>query len=249
MLPTTIDVIILSYAKTEELQSLTEQTIRSLLNSETSEKVVFNIVVLESNKKLNPFQFKDTTTIYPTEEFGFNKYLNIGVKYTNSSLICLCNNDLIFHKGWATAIVEAMQKNPTILSASTVCPEMHKKNNIDLSKPVIEGYEKYFSGWCFMINRSLINKIGYFDEKFKFWYADTDYLQTLKKHHIKNYLITGSIVTHLNEVTSKSLSKKEHFKLTLLPQMYFNYKWGKDNYLKYQLKLIYFKLKFSLGSS
>jgi len=248
-MPTTIDVIILSYAKTEELKNLTLQTIDSLLNSEDKQQVDFNIVVLESNKQLSPYQFKNTTTIYPTEEFGFNKYLNIGIKQTNSSLICLCNNDLLFHKGWAIAIIEAMQNNPSILSASTVCPIMHNKNNIDLSNPIIEGYEKFFSGWCFMIKRSLIDKIGYFDGRFKFWYADTDYLQTLKKHHIKNYLITGSLVTHLNEVTSKSLSKKEHFKLTLLPQMYFNYKWGKDSYLKYQLKLIYFKLRFLLGSS
>lgn len=249
MLPIQIDIIILSYAKTEALKNLTIQTINSLLNSEDKQQVDFNIVVIESNKQLSPYQFKNTTTIYPTEEFGFNKYLNIGVKYTNSSLICLCNNDLIFHKGWATAIIEAMQNNPSILSASTVCPIMHNKNNIDLSNPIIEGYEKYFSGWCFMIKRSLIDRIGYFDERFKFWYADTDYLRTLAKHQIKNYLVTQSLVTHLNEVTSKSLSKKEHFKLTLLPQMYFNYKWGNDNYLKYQLKLIYFKLKFLLSTS
>ena len=99
-----IDVVILSYAKNDYLKGLTDQTIATLMDSEDPAKIYFNVIVIESDKKLQPYQFENSTTIYPVEKFGFNKYLNIGIKETSNKYICLANNDLIFHKGWATAM-------------------------------------------------------------------------------------------------------------------------------------------------
>lgn len=245
--PVVIDIIILSYAKNEDLKQFTIHTIQTLLSSEDPEKIQFNILVLESEKRLSPFQFENTTTIYPEESFGFNKYLNIGLKHTSGSLICFCNNDLIFHKEWATEILSVLKKNDSLLSASTFCPLMHRDSHINTNLEAIEGYEGFFSGWCFLIRRELIDQIGYFDEKYSFWYADNDYLRTLNKFQIKNFLIPKAMVTHLNAVTSKSLNKKEYFYLTMLPQLYFNYKWKRDSYIIYRLKTIYFRLKFGFG--
>ncbi|CAH0166348.1 MULTISPECIES: glycosyltransferase family 2 protein [unclassified Pedobacter] len=245
--PVKIDIVILSYAKSEELKQLTTQTIQTLLSSEDPKKIHFNILVLESEKKLSPFQFKNTTTLYPKESFGFNRYLNIGLKNTSENLICFCNNDLIFHKEWATEMLSVLKNNDSILSASTFCPLIQRDNGVNMNMEAVEGYEGFFSGWCFLIKRSLIDKIGYFDEKYKFWYADSDYLRTLNKYQIKNVLIPRSVVTHLNAVTSKSLNKKEYFNLTMMPQLYFNYKWKRDSYIIYKLKTIYFKLKFNFS--
>src|ERR1700761_361091 len=116
-MPVEIDIIILSYAKNEALTKLTEQTIATLLTSEDPEKIKFNVLVVESNKAIKPFQFKNSTTIYPDDNFGFNKYLNVGVNATSSPYIGLCNNDLIFHKGWASEILKAFGQNPKIMSA------------------------------------------------------------------------------------------------------------------------------------
>src|SRR4051812_37526831 len=94
--PTQIDILILSYAKDEHLKDLTIQTIDTLLKSEDPGEIQFNVVVIESNKQMQPYQFENSTTIYPAEKFGFHKYLNIGIRQTNSPYVCLCNNDLIF---------------------------------------------------------------------------------------------------------------------------------------------------------
>lgn len=245
-MPVTIDIIILSYAKTEALKQLTEQTIYTCLASEHPANITFNIVVVESNASLKPYQYEHTTTIYPDVKFGFHRYLNIGIKNTSANYICLCNNDLIFHPNWASAIVEEMERNPKLQCASTFCPEMHTNAKLNAHNKVIIGYETLFSGWCFMIKRSLIEKIGLFDEAFEFWYADADFLKTLRANQIQNALVTNAVVSHLNAVTSKSLSKGDYFRYTILPQLYFNYKWKRDSYLKYKLKEIYFRLRFFL---
>lgn len=244
--PVIIDIIILSYAKNDELKKLTEQTIDTCFKSENPSSIKFNIVVIESNNSINPYQFKNTKTIYPNDKFGFNRYLNIGIKNTESEFICLCNNDLIFHKNWASEILATMRDDIELLSASTFCPSMHKDGEYKMNTGSIAGYEKLFSGWCFLIKRTLLDKIGLFDENFEFWYADADYLKTLKEHGIKNKLITSSLVTHLNAVTSKTLSREEYFKFTQLPQLYFNYKWKRDSFIKYKIKQLYFWFMFLL---
>src|ERR1700749_4974158 len=104
-MPAHIDIIILSYAKDEKLKALTEQTIATLLDSEDPEHIKFDVLVIESDKSLRPYQYPGTQTIYPDETFGYNKYMNIGIKATGNEYVCLCNNDLVFHKGWAGAIL------------------------------------------------------------------------------------------------------------------------------------------------
>ncbi|RZK58190.1 MAG: glycosyltransferase family 2 protein [Pedobacter sp.] len=241
-----VDIIILSYAKNEALKKLTEQTISSCLASEDPNEINFNIVVIESNRALNPYQFDNTTTIYPEKKFGFHRYLNIGVKHTSNEYVCLCNNDLIFHKNWASNILTSMKDDESFLSASTFCPIMHNNGNFGENTGIFDGYESLFSGWCFMVKRQIFEKIGILDEKFEFWYADADFLKTLRANGIKNFLVTNAVVTHLNAVTSKSLTRKERFAFTLLPQLYFNYKWKRDSYLKYKFKLLYFNLMYLL---
>lgn len=243
-----IDIVILSYTKDESLKNLTIQTIETLLNSEDDNDITFNIIVIESNSSMSPFQYPSSRTIYPDESFGFNKYLNIGIRNSRSEFICFCNNDLIFHKNWASEMLREMENNNLIESASTFCPITHTKSGFDETSSPLEGYENLFSGWCFLTRRALFDKIGLFDEKFIFWYADHDFLKTIKKAGIKNYLISSAKVTHINSSTSSKLDAKDFKKLTILPLLYYNYKWGSENYLTYLMKYVYFSIciKFNL---
>ncbi|WP_345100319.1 glycosyltransferase family 2 protein [Mucilaginibacter panaciglaebae] len=246
-MPAKIDIIILSYAKDHNLKALTTQTVKTLLESENPDEVEFNVLVIESNKALQPYQFANTTTIYPSEEFGFNRYLNIGIKHTSNPYICLCNNDLIFHEGWATEILKAMATDPDIVSATPFCPNFHKGAGFDASGPVTEGYFGTFVGWCFFVKRKIFNTIGLLDERFNFWYADADYCHLLEKHHIKNCLIPSSKVTHLGSESLKTTAEKEQQRLTQLPRFYYSYKWQHHSWLKYKIQSALFKLKLLIG--
>lgn len=242
-----IDIIILSYAKDEHLKGLTIQTIETLLASEDPAEIQFNVVVMESNKAMAPYQFKNSTTIYPTEKFGFHKYLNMGIKQTSNPYVCLCNNDLIFHKGWASEILKAMDADPKILSAVPYCPNFHKKEGFAEVGPPLEGYFGLLIGWCIFVKREIFDTIGMLDENLVFWYCDYDYSNTLEKFKVKNCLVPSSVVTHLGSESITKVDSKEHRKLTQVPRLYFSYKWVHHSYLKFVAQTALLRLQMLFG--
>src|SRR6202012_5956626 len=168
----------------------------------------------ESNKSLKPHQFTHTTTIYPDEPFGYNRYMNIGITATSNPYICLCNNDLIFHKGWASNILNQMELDRELLSVNPYCDNYHKRGIEANGQNIISTVNGVLIGWCIFFKREILNVTGYLDEKFEFWYADNDYGNTMKKHAIKHALVTSSRVTHIGSKTHSTLTDKDLFEYT-----------------------------------
>ena len=244
-----IDIIILSYAKDERLKALTTQTIDSLINSENTSEIRFNLLVIESEKGIAPFQYPHSTTIYPTQKFGFHSYLNIGLKQTNAAFICFCNNDLLFAKGWASAMLAAIEKDSALLSLSPLCPRFHADKLAQLPETINYGYSNgiHFTGWCFFTKRSLFDTIGSFDEHFKFWYCDDDFRLTLKKYGLKNALIKDSVVEHLCSETLTKVPSKEKLYLQYISYAYYKYKWEHHNFLTYLYETLKYRVKIILN--
>lgn len=231
-----IDIIILSYAKNGTLKQLTEQTISTLLGSEDPAQINFNIIVIESNKNLAPFQFENTKTIYPSEKFNFNKYLNIGISLTSNKYTCLCNNDLIFHKKWASEILKEFARHPNLLSANPYCERFdYDRSIVDHDNVVFKkdnmSINGVLTGWCIFVERTVLNQIGPLDERFEFWYADNDYDLTLQKHKIEHALIKSSKVTHLACQSHSTLGNKLD-EMTIGQRKIFDKKWNKRSIWK-----------------
>lgn len=235
-----IDVIILSYAKTDALKQMTEQTVKSLIDSEDTAKISFNVIVIESDHSLKPYQYPNTETIYSNKKFGYHKYMNIGIKLSKNPYVCICNNDLLFHPKWATEILNVFNQNTTIESASPLCSIHHPANGIIPNSGIYIGHEvrKELTGWCLFFKRNILQRIGYLDEKFTFWYADNDYANTLKKHNINHALVTTSIVDHLESRTLKTFNSQEQFKMTTRERFYYEYKWEGRSYFSYLNRLL-----------
>ena len=66
------------------------------------------------------------------------------------------------------------------------------------------GYEigKHVLGWCIIVDRIVMDKIGGFDTPVSFWFSDDVYAEQIKAAGIKHALVGTSRVRHL---TSKSL--------------------------------------------
>jgi len=203
----TVDIIILSHAKTEALKQLTQQTINSCLASET--EIQFHILVMEQNTSV---VYQNASTYHITDGFNYNRFLNIGIELTNAEYVCLCNNDLIFSKHWARELIGAM-KWWNILSACPACPVATRKGK----DPVQFGYNnsQEMSGWCIMTDRKLYETIGNIDEDFPFWFADNAYAEQLKTHEVKHALVRSSIVRHLGSSTLNTLDKVTHDEITI----------------------------------
>lgn len=140
------------------------------------------------------------------KEFNYNACLNFGIIHTETEYIALCNNDLVFTKGW-TKIIERMKEN-NILSASPFsqnkCGHVHGyrfDNSIHFGYQI--GHEML--GWCIIVHRDLFSIIGKLDESQKFWCSDNNYADQLKSFGIKHMLDCGVMVNHIG-VGSKTLN-------------------------------------------
>jgi GT2 family glycosyltransferase len=194
----TIDIIILSNARTDKLKAITQNAIDTCHDSETD--IRFNVVVIEQAKGVT---YQGAKTYFTKSTFNYNAFMNAGVAVTKNEYLCLCNNDLIFTKGWASNCIAAMKAH-NLLSASPRCPDVNVQK---VGATVKFGYRNHheLSGWCIMQHRAIYDIIGALDEVFPFWFADNVYSEQLKKHGVKHALIRNSHVKHLGNKTLHSL--------------------------------------------
>lgn len=229
-----IDIILLSNAKTPELRDLTSQAIETLLASEDSREIRFRIQVFES-AQTDPYEYPFCQTLFPKRAFNYNRFMNMGIKKSKAEFICLCNNDLVFHPGWASNILAAFKNYPELDSASPLCEINHRDRNILPNSGTYFGYEvrSHVTGWCLFFKRSMLQKTGLLDERFRFWYADNDYAKTLEKNQILHALVTDSRVDHLESQTLKTKSQREQLLLTTDERFFYECKWGSRSYFSY----------------
>lgn len=196
-----VDVIIISDAKNEELYNVTRRGLDSLMRS--SVKNTFTVVVIESQKGINYDSYNcykwdhKVITHHPEEEFGYNKYLNIGIKMTNSPYVALCNSDLTFKRGWSEQMISVMEKYENVYSCSPWCPETQGSNEKHLMS-IYPGYEirTHFAGWCILQKRATYDIIGPIDEGVRFWYSDNILSSQLRLANLQHVLVPASVVHH-----------------------------------------------------
>lgn len=192
-----VDVIILSYAKDDDIIRMNSNCIDSINNSSP---IKFNIYLIETESN-NDFIYHqgNVEVIQPNKEFNYNQFLNIGLEYCKNEWILLSNNDTIYEKNFIENMLEAHKIDERILSMSPIDDDWPMQKGFDRNVPIHYGHRIQYeiSGWSILINKKVIEIIGKFDESFYFWYQDNDYSNNLKKHNVQHALITNAKVHHL----------------------------------------------------
>lgn len=223
-----LSAVILSNTTNDSIFEMTKYCIKTLEDSERENlNLSIEIILIESNNHYQElgFNYNDNIkVIMPNEVFNFHRFLNIGINEASGDYIALCNNDLIFSKNWFTEMMKVKNFNQEIMSFSPYDENSNRTSKeIIATNDFILGYEiqKQMTGWCFVVNNEVFNKIGALDEIFNFYYADNDYTMCLRKYNIKHALVTKSIVIHLGALVTKEINKIEtdfskNFQLTEL---------------------------------
>jgi glycosyltransferase involved in cell wall biosynthesis len=210
-----LSVIILSYAIDEEVYQMNCRAIESLFFSEKWNEGVsglanegLEVLLIESNKDAEYVYDERVRVMVPEEKFGFHRFFNIGLDNTSGEFVAFCNNDIVFQKGWWSAIMKVKKELPRFMCFSPVdssYPMMAEE--MAKGKEYVVGWQnkRHFAAWCFVWERKVFKTIGRFDETFDFYSADDDELQTLHYWAIPNVLVTGSEVKHLSQVVTKKV--------------------------------------------
>lgn len=222
-----IDIIILSYAKSEHHYNLTLNCIDSLAKAKYSN--YFNITIVETNSDVN----YHVDTLHIDKPFNYNEFANIAARRMNSHFIGIFNNDVVFDHYWYSNLLkyyndaELFSCSPISLTSNT----QHKYINSIFD---IEGYEigKHISGWAIVLTRKLFEFLGGLDTTCTFWCSDDAYAEQLKENKIPHYLLPKCVVNHVDggSNTLRTFDEKTKDILTFEQAKKFNKKFNANKF-------------------
>ncbi|MBP9999683.1 MAG: glycosyltransferase [Proteobacteria bacterium] len=204
----------------------TKLCLQSILNN--TNDVSYEIIIADDNstdttKNIKKY-IKNIKVVKNTVNLRFLKNCNNAAKYTKGKYILFLNNDTQVQKGWLKALVEEMEKDPSIglVGSKLIYPDgtlqeaggiiysdasgcnYGKNNNPDC---ICYNYKKeidYISGASIMLSKSLWDKLGGFDELFApAYYEDTDLAFRIRyNENLKVVYVPKSIVIHFEGKTN-----------------------------------------------
>lgn len=141
------------------------------------------------------------------ETFNYNRALNAGIDEAKGEYIALCNSDLYFYPNFRA--IEGIMRVNDIHSASPFC--LNQKMIAKSGNHYMIGYTigKELLGYCIVIDRFVLEKIGRLSEEFEFYFADNAYAEQIQRAGIPHYLLCNVFIDHLHNVTFQTMKAEE----------------------------------------
>lgn len=168
--------------------------------------------------------------IYNNKNEGYVKACNLGIKFSRGNVIVLLNNDVFVTPNWLSNLLKCLFHRDNVGAVSPVTNNSPYYQTIDVQfsdvKEMIEFAEKFnFSdeakweerlklvGYCLVIKRNVIERIGLLDERFSPGnYEDDDYSIRMIQAGYKLFLCKDTFVYH---VGGASFSKVKDYNILL----------------------------------
>lgn len=161
---------------------------------------------------------------------GFAGAVNQGIKAATNDYVVLANNDLVLEKNWFKLIDREVKKHPDVACfCGTVLTRDGSKyegiglkfnyngscKNIKNGEPYTPHDQKPYFIWgssaaLVVYKKSILEKIGYFDENFFAYEEDVDLALRLHNQNYKTLLIPNAICYHLGGGTSGKMGNFRH---------------------------------------
>ncbi|MBU0880757.1 MAG: glycosyltransferase family 2 protein [Candidatus Omnitrophica bacterium] len=142
------------------------------------------------------------TLIRNEHNAGYIKAINQGFKVSDASYVCMMNNDTLPAPGWLERMVEFAESHTDVGLINPQCGG-HDGASVDPHAATLERYKGEYmemnqcQGFCMLVKRELIDKIGVLDESYGVGgYDDTDYSIRAHKAGYRSVSIRDSYVYH-----------------------------------------------------
>jgi N-acetylglucosaminyl-diphospho-decaprenol L-rhamnosyltransferase len=184
--------------------------------------VVDNSLNFEFKKEIEK-QFKNVKVIIPRKNLGFAAGMNLGIKSSKTNYVFINSPDVIISNNSIEKLVDKISLidnfallGPTYLDES-VNKNYHELKNSNSYKNLNLKEVKWIDN-NFIINKSEINKIGFFDEDFFMYYENFDLCHRILENKKKMYVCSdikfvhqGTNSTDQKFATEVQLSKSWHY--------------------------------------
>lgn len=193
-----LDVVILSKASTDAARDMTQTAVSTCRKGAAG--YLINIIVIE---QVEGVSYRDAVTVHEGGTFAYNKFANMGARMGSAPWLMIANNDLRFERRWLRELLAA--NHPVV---SPLAPGDRRQARVAGNETGTTNGQ-HFSGWCFMLSRSLWERIGGFDEDFSFWCADDSVIEQLKAVNVQPMIVPRARVQHLGSVTLQAMPVDE----------------------------------------
>jgi GT2 family glycosyltransferase len=177
---------------------------------------------------------------------GFPCACNIGMKVARGDALLLLNNDVVVTENWLSNMVECLCSSREIGIVGPCANQASGNQQVELvfnsleeflemAKPFNEPNPELWRpidrlvGFCFLIKRELMERIGYLDKQFApGYYEDDDYCHRAKQAGYELRIAGDVLVYHRG---TASFNKRDPLELSMLivrNHRKFTHKWGLD---------------------
>ncbi|WCK56165.1 glycosyltransferase family 2 protein [Aneurinibacillus sp. Ricciae_BoGa-3] len=220
-----LDIIIVNYNTRE----LTMDCIKSILGHTS---VPFKLFVVDNGSTdgsvdMIATKFPEVTVIRNSVNEGYAKACNKGALAGDNHFIVFLNSDTKFIKSdWAQCMIRVFEEDPKVAVAA---PKLINQDGLITgcgvvgtnANPNVRGWlepdspDKYnekiecvsVCGACMMIKRENIKQLGLLDERYPFYFEETDYCYNARDKGFKVVYTPCTVVYHYHQGSSKNYSK------------------------------------------
>lgn len=236
-------IVILTHNKLD----YTKQCIESI--RQYTREGSYEIIVVDNHSTDGTVEWlqsqKDIRTIFNNENVGFPKGCNQGIQIATGENILLLNNDVVVTKYWLDHLLACLYSADDIGAVGPVTNSAAYYSAIPVSYSSIDEMHAFASqhnildpskweerliliGFCMVIKKEAIDKIGLLDEHFTPGnFEDDDYSVRLRQAGYRLMLCKDTFIHHYGSVSWKDDSSG-YFKLFQVNQKKFEEKWNID---------------------
>ena len=236
-------IIILTYNKMDYTKKCIE-SIRKFTEREKHEIIVIDNASNDGTLEWLEMQ-KDIIVVANKENLGFPKGCNQGIEIATGNEILLLNNDVIVTYNWLKKLREALYSSEEVGAVGPVTNYCSNFQSVPINYKSEEDmqifarkynkennnnreYRLKLVGYCMLIKKEVIDKIGFLDERFTPGnFEDDDYSFRIIKKGYKLLVCYDTFIHHFGSVSFKEDKSFFHNLLTK-NAIKFKEKWGFD---------------------
>ena len=206
-------IIIVTYNSTGTIR----QCLRNLQEFTHSphEIIVFDNASTDETIAMVTSEFPGVRLVRSPENLGVAGANNLAVTHALGTVLAFLNPDLYVSEGWLEPLLECLESNPNVATASPAIRHLttgepikaigneiylsgltYLQQSSETSRERAQIQVAVMSGACFLIKRELFERVGEFCKELFLYYDDTEFSIRLNMLGLKHLVVPGVVVTH-----------------------------------------------------
>ena len=225
-----LSVIILNYNNC----ALLNECLRSAIDS--THKIEFEVIVIDNGSTDGSVQmvkenFPSAKVIENSQNLGFTKANNLGLKIAVGRYIVLLNNDTKVQGGAFNKLIDFMDKN---IRAGACGPKLLNDDGSPQRQGGLLGTRfwasekpaetSFITGACLLVRKEVLKNVGLLDENLYFYNDDLDWCKRIRGAGWKIFFVPQARVIHYGGYSTRSSFNKKMFVEGFRGGLYFSRK-------------------------